>query len=306
MTGLVKRTPIQEVCETIASPEFGNKLAQALPQNVTLDRFTRVTLTAVQQNPEVITADRQSLYNSVIRCAQDGLLPDGREAALVVFNQKGEKKVQYMPMVGGLRKVSAKHGITLNAFVVYANDEFDYELGEAPHVHHKPPRLDQERGEPIGAYATATDRDGRLICPPEVMSRGEIEKVRNVSRAKDSQYGPWVNWWDQMARKTVARRLFKQLPLGDLDEQSAAVLDAADDEFEFETPRMSVEEANVSAAIGRGAVPTDGGPDDSLPEHVEGEVVEDGEQPAFEIPTTARQASTVAAEVKTTVRRSRA
>ena len=45
----------------------------------------------------------------------------------------------------------------------------------------------------------------------EVMNKAEIEKVRNVSRAKGS--GPWTTWWDQMARKTVMRRLSKYLPM---------------------------------------------------------------------------------------------
>src|SRR5438552_225044 len=88
MSEMVKRTPLQEVCETITT-SLGPQIQQALPAKVTLERFTRATLTAVQQNPELITVDKRSLYNSIVRCAQDGLLPDGREAALVIFSEKG-------------------------------------------------------------------------------------------------------------------------------------------------------------------------------------------------------------------------
>lgn len=49
------------------------------------------------------------------------------------------------------------------------------------------------------------------------MSLGEIEKVRKVSRAATN--GPWVEWWEEMARKTVLRRLSKRLPMStDVDD----------------------------------------------------------------------------------------
>lgn len=264
MTELATRNPLQEVCTTIASQEFGEKIAQALPPNVTLDRFTRVTLTAIQQNPELITAERQSLYNSVIRCAQDGLIPDGREAALVLFKVKGEQKAQYLPMIFGLRKKAAEHGFSLAAYVVYENDEFDYQLGVAPTIAHKPPKLGEERGGPIGAYAVGTDkRTGEHYL--EVMSLQEIEQVRAVSRAATSEYGPWVKWWSEQARKTVAKRLFKQLPLGAIDESTERVLSAIDDEYDLPAPeRMTADEANVSATVTTAIPVDDSTPDDTI------------------------------------------
>lgn len=224
---VTQRTPAQEVVASIRSQTFADQLKNALPGNVSVERFQRVTVTAIQQNPDVIQADRGSLFSAVIKCAQDGLLPDGREAALVVF--KG--RVSYMPMIGGFRKVAAKSGISINTFVVYERDTFDYQFGLEPHVEHKPPALGEPRGEPIGAYAVATDSRGQKYL--EVMSKQEIEKVRAVSRAATSEYGPWVNWWDEMARKTVGRRIFKQLPLGELDERAASMLDADDATHEF-------------------------------------------------------------------------
>lgn len=263
-TDLERRSPMQDVCERIASDEFAVKIRQALPPSVTPDRFVRVTLTAVQQNPAVIVHPA-SLYNSVIRCAQDGLVPDGREAAFVVFRTKDGERCQYMPMVGGLRKVAAKHGITLTAYVVYEGDKFEYQLGDEPHVNHKPPALDKERGGPIGAYAVATIREtGEKYI--EVMSKGQIEEVRQVSRAKNN--GPWVDWWGEMARKTVARRLFKQLPLPDLDEASTRLIAAADADAELARgATMSVEEANVSASL-RAGIPEMEPPDVGDDEYV--------------------------------------
>jgi recombination protein RecT len=259
------RDHVAEVCTTIASPEFGHKIAQALPSNITLDRFTRVTLTAIQQNPELVSVDRQSLYNSVVRCAQDGLIPDGREAALTIRKDKQKGQIAcYMPMIGGYRKIAAKHGYILEAFVVYDGDEFDYTLGFDPSVSHRPPKLGIERGAAIGAYAVATRlADGRKFLG-EPMSVAEIEKVRDVSMMSKSEYGPWAKWWDRMACKTVARRLFKTLPLGDLDEHDNRVIAAADDEADLPTDtRMTRDQANVAAALTT-AVPSDDGPDDTV------------------------------------------
>ena len=58
-------------------------------------------------------------------------------------------------------------------------------------------------------YAVANLKNGGIQF--EVMSRSEIEAIRKQSKAGTS--GPWVNHWDEMAKKTVIRRLFKYLPV---------------------------------------------------------------------------------------------
>jgi recombination protein RecT len=191
------------------APEF----KAALPAHVSVDKFTRVAMTAIQNNPDLQNADRRSLFGAIVRLAQDGLLPDGREAAIVLFGQKA----QAMPMIAGILKKIRQSGQVayVSAQVVHEKDHFIWKLGFEEDVEHAPPALDQPRGKPIGAYATAVLKDGSRLL--EVMSFEEIEKVRGVSRAKGS--GPWVTWWGEMARKTVMRRLSKRLPMSsDLDD----------------------------------------------------------------------------------------
>ncbi|SFM97276.1 recombinase RecT, partial [Methylobacterium pseudosasicola] len=124
-------------------------------------------------------------------------------------------KAQWMPMIGGLRKKVRNSGeiATWEAHVVYENDEFLYELGDEPILRHKPTM--GEPGKPIAAYSIAVLKSGEKSR--EVMTFAQIEKVRAVSRAKNN--GPWVQWWGEMARKTVARRHSKVLPMStDLDD----------------------------------------------------------------------------------------
>jgi len=60
------------------------------------------------------------------------------------------------------------------------------------------------------------------------MNVAEIEKVRNISRAKNSS--PWQEHWGEMAKKTVIRRLAKRLPMStDLEE----VIRRDDEMFDF-------------------------------------------------------------------------
>jgi recombination protein RecT len=120
------------VIDTIRSAKFKQEIQAALPESVSPDRFARVAITALLQNPSIQNASRESVLNSLLRCAQDGLLPDGQQAALVMF----QNKAQYMPMVGGYRQIAAEHGWSLRTFLVYENDAFDYELGPNPLITH--------------------------------------------------------------------------------------------------------------------------------------------------------------------------
>lgn len=214
-------TPVDEIRHTLLSPQMGQQFKAALPAHIDVAKFQRVAATAVANNPDLVAADRASLYNACGRAAQDGLLPDGREAALVIYNTKvGEKwikKVQYMPMVAGILKKVRNSGELkeLSAHVVYERDTFDYFIDDAgEHLVHRP-LLDGDRGKFRLAYAVASTKEGGRYI--EVMTADQVDAVRQVSRAKDS--GPWKDWYPEMARKTVIRRLSKRLPMStDIDD----------------------------------------------------------------------------------------
>ena len=196
----------------------------ALPAHIPVERFKRVVMTAIQQNPKLATADRPTLFTSAMKAAHDGLLPDGREGALVIYNTKikinGVDKwvdaVQWMPMIAGIRKKvrNSKEIATWDAKVVYEKDEFLYEDGLDLILKHKP-YLDGDPGQVRAAYSVAKLKTGEVTV--EVMTKWQIDRVRAMSRAKDR--GPWVDHYAEMAKKTVARRHSKVLPMStDLDD----------------------------------------------------------------------------------------
>lgn len=200
-------TPIQAMRSTLT--KMSDDFRSALPPQIPVDKFIRTTLTAIQMQPDLLDTDRRSLLGACMKAAQDGLIPDGREAALVIFRSKEGPKTQYMPMVGGILKKMRNSGeiASISANVVYSNDSFSYELGDFERIEHKP-LLGGDRGRAIAVYAIAKTKDGAIYR--EVMSVTEVEKVRQASRAANA--GPWVQWWDEMARKTVIRRIAKRLP----------------------------------------------------------------------------------------------
>ena len=168
----------------------------------------RVTLTAIQLQPELLECDRKTLLLACLRAANDGLMPDGREGTFVVYRDKkaGRKVAQWMPMFFGLLKKVRNTGelVSISANVVYERDQFDYELGDQERITHKP--AVGERGKPVAAYAIAHLKGGGI--EREVMTWHDILRIRQLGAAN----GPWSSWPDEMARKTVIRRLYKRLP----------------------------------------------------------------------------------------------
>jgi recombination protein RecT len=202
---------VQEIKGELA--KHSDEMLKTLPAHINRDRFNRIAFTAIAQNPDLADCTRASLFRAIQHAATDGLVLDGREAALAVFNNKGVKTATYMPMFQGIIKKARNSGelAAIYAHVVYEQDEFDYLLGDTPRIHHKPALSD--RGNPIGAYAIAKlkgdeHNEGETVL--EFMNVGEIERIRSVSRAREGNF--WKNWWDEMAKKTVVRRLSKYLP----------------------------------------------------------------------------------------------
>lgn len=201
----------------------------ALPAHISYERFCSVITTAVSMDPQLLSADRASLLTSCLQAAQDGLLLDKKQAALVI--RAG--RVTYMPMIAGVLKILRNSGAvsTIRAECVYAHDEFDYELGLNEKLIHRP-HIDGDRGKLRCVYAIATLTDGSK--PFRVMTLDQIDRRRAVSRSKS---GPWVEWFDEMACKTVLRALCKVLPSStDIDR----IVDRIDEDVDLSSPERRV------------------------------------------------------------------
>lgn len=210
----------------------------ALPTHIPPERFVRVVQTALGNTPALLTANRNSFFAACMKSAQDGLLPDGKEAALVTFkNKSGEVMVQYMPMISGILKKVRNSGelSTITSQIVYEKDEFNYFIdADGEHISHKP-NMFADRGKPLGVYALAKTKDGGVYI--EVMTTQQVNDVKKVSRGANN--GPWAGAFEtEMWKKTVIRRLSKRLPMStDLE----LVIKADDDLYDLDTTQQTQE-----------------------------------------------------------------
>lgn len=247
------------------------KWASSLPSHIKPEMFERVVLTAVQMNPALQQADRRTLLIACQKAAADGLLPDGREGALVTFKTKvkdvdGREKwidaVQWMPMVFGVIKKLRNSGeiASISSRVVYKNEvdqgRFQFYIQDGVETFRHDPILIGDRGEMALAYATARFKDGSVQT--EILAKADVDKMRAASRAGNSESGPWAKWYEEMARKSAVRRLSKYLPLSAEDNR---VLDRDDEPVtEFERQKnaaLSLAASQMGAQPAAIAAPTD-------------------------------------------------
>jgi phage RecT family recombinase len=201
-------TPFEEVKRYMLADETKAQFAMALPPQMPPEKFLRVAITACNKSPEILECDRRTLYQAFMLAAQDGLLPDGREAAIVPFG----KNATYMSMVGGILKKVRNSGElkSIVANIVREGDEFRYWVDEdGEHLKHEPTLEDEDKRKVLRVYALAKTKDDGVYIT--VMSHGEVEAIRNNSKAKNA--GPWTQHWNEMAKKTAIRRLAKRLPM---------------------------------------------------------------------------------------------
>jgi recombination protein RecT len=209
-------TPVQEIRSTVN--RMSNQFGAVLPPHIPVERFVRTVQTAVATTPALVDCDRNSLYAAAMKAAQDGLLPDGREGAIIPRNGKAA----WQPMVAGIMKKVRNSGeiSTWAVHTVHENDAFDYQLGDEEFLRHKPALRD--RGEITGAYSIVRMKDGEISR--EYMGIDEIHAIRNRSdgylyAVRNKKQNPWITDPGEMCKKTVTRRHSKRLPMStDLDE----------------------------------------------------------------------------------------
>lgn len=218
-------TPMDEVRGSITRME--TEFKNALPAHIDPKKFIRVMLTAIQTSPKLLECNRQSLYAAAMRAAQEGLLPDAREGAIVPYG--GEAK--WLPMVAGICKKARNSGeiSTIDAEVVYEKDKFRAWADEKGR-HFEFEKARGDRGNPVTTFAFAITKDGGFFF--EEIGEQEMAKIEACSKGSNT---PWKGpFRDEMKKKSAIRRLAKyKLPAStDLDQ----VITENDDMFDLDGP----------------------------------------------------------------------
>lgn len=199
-------------------------MAEALPKHMDIDRVMRLAMTTIRTTPALREADVSSLLGAVMQAAQLGLEPGLMgHCYLLPFknNRKGITEVQFIIGYKGMIDLARRSGHieSIYSHAVYEKDHFEFELGLEQKLVHKP-SMEDDRGKFIGAYAVARFKDGGYQF--EFMPKSEIEKRKGRSKAANSNYSPWATDYEEMAKKTVVRHMWKYLPISvELQQQVA-------------------------------------------------------------------------------------
>lgn len=190
------------------------QFATALPKHVNSERFVRIAITTIRQNPKLAKCSQESLLGALMVSAQLGLEPGMLgQCYLIPFENKKAGTIECQFQIGykGLIELLRRSGqlSDIYSYTVYENDEFSIEYGLSRTLTHKPNFID--RGDIKGFYAVAILKDGAKAF--EYMTKDEIigheEKYRKGSYKNDV----WNKNFEEMAQKTVVKKLLKWLPV---------------------------------------------------------------------------------------------
>lgn len=194
--------------------QMEKEIAKALPSVITPERFTRIVLSALSTNPKLGMCTPQSFLGAMMTAAQLGLEPNTPlgQAYLIPFKngKAGVLECQFQLGYKGLMDLAYRSGEVkiIQAHVVYANDEFEYSLGLEPVLKHRPAQKD--RGNPTHVYAMFRTKDDGYGFT--VMSMEEV-RAHAARYSKSFGNGPWQTNFEEMAKKTVLKRVLKYAPL---------------------------------------------------------------------------------------------
>ena len=210
---LAQKKPEQKSMQQYIKSMEG-EIKKALPSVITPERFTRIVLSAISVNPKLASCTPASFLGAMMTSAQLGLevnTPLG-QAYVLPYNNKGVQEAQFQLGYKGLIDLAYRSGEveSIQAHVVYENDEFSCEYGLEPKLVHKP--ADSNRGEAIKVYAVFKTKSGGFGF--EVMSMDDVRKhAAKYSKAYGSSFSPWKTNFEEMAKKTVLKRVLKYAPL---------------------------------------------------------------------------------------------
>ena len=196
------------IIQHVLSDQFKKQLALAIPKHLNADRLARIAATELRKTPALLNTTEASFMGAVMQSAQLGLEPGSAlgQAYLVPYGKECQLILGYRGMIDLARR--SGQVLSLNAYAVREGDDFNYQLGLHPDIHHIPsPEAGRDKQPITFVYAVATLRGGGYQF--EVMSRAEVEAVKAKAKSKNI----WNNYFEEMAKKTVIRRLFKYLPV---------------------------------------------------------------------------------------------
>ena len=220
MSNIIPVAKKREVAQFIQQNQ--DKLLASLPKGVDRDRFVAISLQAIAKVPALFSCDKASLFGALVQSVSLGLEPNGPlgEAYILPYGKTANFQMGFRGMI----KLIEKSGLVsyVEAVSVDAADEFSVKRGLNPDIIHVP--SPNPTGEFHAVYAIARFKDGNTKF--EVMFRNDVEMIRSKSKSGNS--GPWKEFYNEMAKKSCVRRLFKMVAVSSEIERAIVLDERAD------------------------------------------------------------------------------
>lgn len=201
--------------EYFRQPSIQAELAKVMPSHMRPERMMKVLLAAMMKTPKLLECDQTSMYQAAMQLSELALEPNSPfgHAYLIPFENRrvspARMEVQVIIGYRGYIELARRTGKMKNIRARVRRDEepFEIKLGLHEELRHE---YRGDTSKPMThVYCVAEFTDGSYYF--EVMTRSEVEAIRQRSKSKDS--GPWKDDFEEMAKKTVVRRASKYWPL---------------------------------------------------------------------------------------------
>ena len=232
------------VVDYLNNGKFQSQLAAALPKFLDTDHFVRSAITEFRLNPALAECSVPSVLGYFMQAAACGLEPAsmlGQCYPVPFWNSKTkQKEAQFICGYRGMLSIARRSGeiASVVAEVVHEKDEFSIEYGMNPSLVHKP-YIEDDPGAMRGAYVVVRFKGEGIDPVIKYMPKSEIDKRRNRSKAGSS--GPWVTDYEEMAKKTVFRSVFKWLPIS-IEQIQATTTDGSVSRYNADAKSNDIED----------------------------------------------------------------
>ncbi len=247
---------VKQIKQSMEADNFKKAFLSVIKDDVVFKKETGFAMLAISGNAKLQGCSIESILKSIYHVATTGLTlnPVMRFAALVPRWTPAGTECSLMPMYQGLVQLVTDSGsaTSIRTHVVYEGDTFAVELGDVYKIKHEPSFKTRNMSH---VYAIARLHDNSTII--EVMTKEEVDYVRSFSETYKAFLAGkikkenviWENWYEEMARKTVLKRLIKYLPKSMQYDKIAAVLNVDEQDYPAGESKIGYLEEMISRSM---------------------------------------------------------
>lgn len=187
--------------------KYQTEVARALPKHISVERMTRIALTAYRRTPKLGECDPRSVFAAVIQASQLGLEPDTLGRSFLV---PYKRECQFVPGWKGLVDLVNRAGnATVWTGAVFAGDEFEWQLGDQPFLRHRP--LGGDEPDNITHFYAIGKVKGADQAVIECWTSDRVRKHRDRYNKVGNKHYSHLQW-EMYGRKVVLLQVLKYLP----------------------------------------------------------------------------------------------